>query len=136
MMIIAFCLPSETLEDTLDVTALLHGNDAELILLVDPDQESLSRVVEDTATLWPVTLHTSDLQVGVTRHEEEMVIDQLLTSFVVHALQGVVDTGQVSLQGGEGVLHQSLNVHTLLLGDSGGKTVSLDVATNTDPKYL
>jgi hypothetical protein len=125
--------PSETLKDTLDVTALLHGNDAELILLVDPDQEGLLLVVEDTATLGPVTLHTSDLQVGVTRHEEEMVVDELLTSLVVHASQGVVGTGQVSGQGWEGILHQSLNVHTLLLGDSGGKTESLDVATNTDP---
>ena len=33
--------PGETLENTLDITTLLHGDDTELILLIDPDQESL-----------------------------------------------------------------------------------------------
>merc|ERR1712142_716838 len=55
----------EPLEDALDVTSLLHGDDAELILLVDPDQESFGGVVENATALGPVTLHASDLQVGV-----------------------------------------------------------------------
>jgi len=125
--------PGETLEDTLDVTSLLHGNDTELILLVDPDQESLVSVVEDTTALGPVTLHTGYLQVGVTRHEEEMVIDELLADLLIHTGQGVVGTGQVTFHFGECVLHQSLNIDTLLLGDTGGKTESLDAAANTDP---
>merc|ERR1719273_1983794 len=36
------------ISDTLDITSLLHGNDTELILLVDPDKEGLVLVVEDT----------------------------------------------------------------------------------------
>merc|ERR1712165_142661 len=48
----------ETLEDSLDITSLLHGDNTELILLVDPDQEGLVGVVEDTTALGPVTLHT------------------------------------------------------------------------------
>jgi len=125
--------PGETLEDTLDVTSLLHGNDTELILLVDPDQESLVSVVEDTTALGPVTLHTGYLQVGVTRHEEEMVIDELLAGGLVHAGEGVVVASEVAGQFGEGVLHEGLNVDTLLLGDSGGKTKALDGASNADP---
>ena len=58
--------PGETLENTLDITTLLHGDDTELILLIDPDQESLGGIVEDTTALGPVTLHTGNLQVGVT----------------------------------------------------------------------
>ena len=58
--------PGETLENTLDITTLLHGDDTELILLIDPDQESLVGIVEDTTALGPVTLHTGNLQVGVT----------------------------------------------------------------------
>jgi len=123
----------KTFKDTLDVTTLLHGDDTELILLVDPDQEGLVSVVEDTTALGPVALHTSDLQVGVTRHEEEMVIDELLADLLVHAGQGVVGTSQVTRQFGEGVLHESLNIDTLLLGDAGGKTESLDAATDADP---
>jgi len=120
-------------EDTLDVTSLLHGDDPELILLIDPDEEGLGSVVEDATALGPVTLHTGDLQVWITRHEEEMVIDQLLADLLVHASQGVVVAGQVTFQLAEGVLHQSLNVDTLLLGDSGGKAKALDGSANTDP---
>jgi len=126
----ATCQP---LEDTLDVAALLHGDDAELILLVDPDKEGLGSVVEDATAFGPVALHTSDLQVGVTRHEEEMVIDELLAGGLVHAGEGVVVASEVAGQFGEGVLHEGLNVDTLLLGDSGGKTKALDGASNADP---
>jgi len=122
----------ETLEDTLDVTALLHGNDTELILLVDPDKESFVLVVENTTALGPVTLHTSDLQVGVTRHEEEVVVDELLADGLIHTSQGVVVTSQISFQLGESVLHEGLNINTLLLGDAGGKTESLDGTADTD----
>jgi len=122
----------KTLKDTLDITALLHGNDTELILLVDPDKESFVLVVENTTALGPVTLHTSDLQVGVTRHEEEVVVNELLADGLIHTSQGVVVTSQISFQLGESVLHEGLNINTLLLGDSGGKTESLDGTSNTD----
>merc|ERR1719168_175336 len=124
--------PGETFKDTLDITALLHGNDTELILLVDPDKESFVLVVEDTTAFGPVTLHTSDLQVGVTRDEEEVIIDELLTDALFHTGQRVVVTSQISIQLGESILHESLNIDTLLLGDSGGKTKSLDGAADTD----
>merc|ERR1712012_647893 len=44
-------------EDLLNISSLLHGDDTELILLVDPDEESLVPVVEDTTSLGPVALH-------------------------------------------------------------------------------
>jgi len=40
--------------DSLEVTTLLHRDDAKVILFVAPDQESLVDVVVDTATSWPV----------------------------------------------------------------------------------
>jgi len=123
----------QSLKDALDVTTLLHGDDAELILLVDPDKEGLGVVVEDATALGPVALHTGNLQVGITRHEEEMVIDELLAGGLVHAGEGVVVASEVAGQFGEGVLHEGLNVDTLLLGDSGGKTKALDGASNADP---
>jgi len=123
----------QPLEDTLDVTTLLHGDDTSLILLIDPDQEGLSLVVEDATALGPVTLHTSNLQVGVTRHEEEVVIDKLLADLLVHASEWVVGTSQVTLEPLQGSGDQLLNTNTLLLGDSGGQTESLDGAADTDP---
>jgi len=126
----------EPLEDSLDVTSLLHGDDTELILLVDPDQEGLGFVVEDTTALGPVTLHTGNLQVGITRHEEEVVINQLLAGGLIHASQGVVFAGKIARELGKGVLHQSLNVDTLLLGDAGRKAETLDGTSDTDPSRV
>merc|ERR1719273_575688 len=112
----------EPFEDSLDITSLLHGNDTELILLIDPDQEGLVGIVENTTAFGPITLHTSNLQVGVTRHEQEMVINELLADLLVHSSQSIVVASEVTRQLGEGILHQSLNIDTLLFGDAGGET--------------
>ena len=49
----------ETIEDGSDVSTLLHGDDTELILLIDPDEECLGIVVEDTTASGPVTVETA-----------------------------------------------------------------------------
>ena len=51
-------------EDSLDISSLLHGDDSGLVLLIDPQQEGLGVIVEDSTTLGPVTLHTSNLETG------------------------------------------------------------------------
>jgi len=122
----------QSLEDTLDITSLLHGDDPELILLVDPDQESLGIVVEDASALGPVTLHASHFQVRVSRHEQEVVIDQLLADLLIHASQGVVFASQVTIELGEGTASHLFNSQSLLLGDSGRQSESLDAASNTN----
>ena len=65
-----------------------------------------------------------------------MVIDELLADLLIHTGQGVVGTSQVTFHFGESVLHQSLNIDTLLFGDAGGKTESLDGAADTDSIML
>merc|ERR1712038_107453 len=37
----------KSLKDTLDISTLLHGDDSELILFIDPDKEGLGIIVED-----------------------------------------------------------------------------------------
>merc|ERR1719490_606149 len=113
-------------EDLLNVSSLLHGDDAELILLVDPDEESLLLVVEDTTTLRPVTLHTSNSQVPVSGDEEEMVVNELLADLLVHASQRVVVSGKVRGEVLDSVDHQLLNSNTLVLGDSRGKAKAIN----------
>merc|ERR1719431_2554627 len=115
-----------------DISSLLHGDDTELILLVDPDEEGLLCVVEDATTLRPVTLHTSNGQVPVSRDKEEVVVDQLLADLLVHASQRVVVSGKVGGEGLNCVRHQLLNSKTLVLGDSGRQTESIDGATNAN----
>ena len=90
-------VPGQSFEYTSDISTLLHGNDSKLILFIDPDKECFGCVVEDTTALWPVTLHTSYLQVWISRHEEEVIIDQLLSDLLVHASQWVVFTSKITL---------------------------------------
>merc|ERR1712038_1540765 len=75
----------KSLKDTLDISTLLHGDNSELILLIDPDKEGLGIIVEDTSALRPVSLHTSNSKVSVSRDEEEVVINKLLSDLLVHA---------------------------------------------------
>merc|ERR1712018_962732 len=86
----------KTSKDTLDISSLLHGDDARLVLLVDPHEEGLGVIVEDATALGPVTLHTSNSQVAVSGDEEEVVIHKLLPDGLVHASEGVVGASKVA----------------------------------------
>merc|ERR1712061_466192 len=75
----------KSLKDALDISTLLHGDDSELILFIDPDEEGLSSIVEDTSAFGPVSLHTSNSKVSVSRDEEKVVINKLLSDLLIHA---------------------------------------------------
>merc|ERR1719342_323512 len=109
----------QSVKHLLDVSALLHGDDPELVLFVDPGQEGLVLVVEDSTTLRPISLHASNLEVRITRHKEEMIINQLLSDLLTHSSEREVRSGEVTLEVCKCLLHQVLNVNSLLLGDSG-----------------
>merc|ERR1719310_770195 len=119
-------------EDSLDVATFLHGDDTGLVLLVDPEKEGLGVIVEDSTTLGPVTLHTSDSQVTVSGNEEEVVINQLLTDSLVHASKRIVLASKVTGQLGQSGGHHLLDVNSLLLGDSGGETESVNITSDTN----
>jgi len=122
----------ETGEDSLDIASLLHGDDTGLILLVDPHKEGLGVIVENSTALWPVTLHTSNCQVSVSADKEEVVIDELLSDGLIHASEWVVLASKISIESLKGRGHHLLNVNSLLLGDSGGETESINITSNTD----
>ena len=61
-----------------------------------------------------------------------MVVDQLLADLLVHASQGVVGTGEVTSQLGEGALQQALNSQPLVLGDARGQTEAINGTSNPD----
>merc|ERR1712012_465883 len=119
-------------EDFFHISSLLHGDDAELVLFVHPDQESLVLVVEDTTTLRPVALHASNGKVPVARDEEEVVVNELLTDLLIHSGQRVVVTSKVRGEVLDSIDHQLLDSNTLLLGDSGGKTKAINRTANAD----
>ena len=57
---------AESVEHLEDTSSLLHGDDSELILLIDPDEESLGVIVEDTSAGWPVSVKVASLQESVS----------------------------------------------------------------------
>ena len=85
--------PRQPVEYSLYVTALLHRDDPQLIFFVDPGQEGFIFVVVNAATLRLVPLHPRHLQVWVARHEEEMIINQLLANLIVHPSEREVGAG-------------------------------------------
>merc|ERR1719480_145604 len=122
----------KTSKDTLNISSLFHGDDSHLILLIDPEKEGLGSIVEDTTALWPVTLHTSNSKVTVSTDKEEVIINKLLADRLIHAGERIVSSSKIFSQLGESTAHQLLNINTLLLGDSGGKTESVNATSNTD----
>lgn len=57
---------AESVEDFLDASSLLHGDDSELIFFVDPDEERLGVVVEDSSTGWPVSVQVASFKESVS----------------------------------------------------------------------
>ena len=57
---------AESGEHLSDVGTLLHRDNSELILLVDPDKESLGLIVENTSAGWPVPIETARLEESVS----------------------------------------------------------------------
>jgi len=105
---------SESLEDSLDIGALLHRDDSKLILLVNPDEEVLLGVVEDTSSLRPVSLESSGFKIFVTTLEKEMIGDKLLFLRFGHSLKRVVFTSKLSSELTEGRSDEFLNLLSLL----------------------
>ena len=57
---------AESVEDLEDTSSLLHGDNSQLILLIDPDEESLGVIVEDTSARWPVSVKVACGQESVS----------------------------------------------------------------------
>merc|ERR1712055_530859 len=100
-------------KDSSDISSLLHRNNAELILLIDPDQESLFVIVEDTTTFRPIPLHASNSEVSVSRNKQEVVINKLLADRLLHTSQWIVVASQIFREVLDSIDHQLLDSNTL-----------------------
>jgi hypothetical protein len=56
----------KSVEDSVEVSTWLHRDDTELILFVNPDEEGLGIIVEDTSAFGPFTVETASLQESVS----------------------------------------------------------------------
>ncbi len=70
-----FGLPAES---CFDVPYRLHGDYAQMILLVDPDKKCFGAIVIDAPAVWPVPIQAGGLQETIALFEQKMICDQLL----------------------------------------------------------
>ena len=57
---------TKSIENFLDSSTWLHGNNSQLIFLVNPDQESLVIVMENTSSWWPVSVEVACFQESIS----------------------------------------------------------------------
>jgi len=119
-------------ENFLDVGTLLHGDNSELILFVNPDKEGLGIVVEDSSSLWPVSLESSRLKEFVSSLEKEVIGDQLLSIGVTHATERVVFTFKVTFEFSEGRDDELLDFESLRSGNVGTEWIGGQVSSDSD----
>jgi len=122
----------EALEDLTNVGTLLHRDDTELVLLVDPNEESFGVVVEDTTSLRPFTLKTARLKILITALEKEVISDELCLVSLTHGGERVVLALKLTIEGFEGGDNLLLDLETLGSGHGGSERVIGEVTSNTD----
>jgi len=119
-------------KNLLNVGTLLHGDNSELILFVNPDEEGFGIVVEDTSSLWPVSLESSRLKIFVSTLEEEVIGDQLLSISIGHVSEGVVFTFEVTLELSESRDDEFLDFESLGSGNVGTEWIGGQVSGDSD----
>lgn len=123
---------AKSVEDFEDSTILLHGDDSELIFFVDPDEESLGIVMEDTSTRWPVSVKVASSQESVSLLEEEVVVNELLLSSGVHTIERIESSLKISFEGSTGSNNLSHDFVSLSLGNTRTERVVSQVSSNSD----
>ena len=129
---------AEARKHALDVAAVLHGNDAALVLLVAPAQHSLGRVVEDAAPRRPVAARARRTQqlhrAGLL--EQEAACLQRVLLLAGEIAKRKVRPLQVLGQQAEGFLQHCLHCQTVLLGGARRQREPRDVARRADARRL
>ena len=73
----------EACKNNLDVSALLHRNDAQVITFVNPIHERLGCIMEDATALWPVLMVAGRNLHTILSAEQEVVVNESLSLLVV-----------------------------------------------------
>jgi len=59
----------------------LHRNDSQLIFFINPNEEGLLIVMENTSAFGPFSIQTTCTEESISFLEEEVVVDQLSLIF-------------------------------------------------------
>lgn len=127
---------AEALKHSSDVSTRLHRNNAELILLIDPDKESLGIIVEDSSARWPVSVQSTGFKEPVSFLEKEVVSDELLLVSFAHSSKRVELSGKVTLELTTCLNNLLFYLISLILRDSRSKWNTIQVSSNPDSSAL
>ena len=118
--------------DGLQVTTLLHRDDAQVIFLIAPDQEGLVDVVVDTTTSGPVAASVGSLEETISFLEEETILDELGLDFLGHTSQWVISSLEFTFQACQA--GDDFLFHLLVVGlsQAGVESIAGQGATATD----
>ena len=123
---------TKTLKNWLNIAPHLHTDYPQLVFLIDPYQESLVDVVEDSSSFWPFLVDTCWLQETVSLLKQEVVIYQLLSCCFVHSTKRIVRTFEVTRQWLQHVHDLFLEIDPFLFGHVGCEIVTLQIASNAN----
>ena len=127
---------AQSIKDSLEVSTILHGDDSQLILFVDPDKEGLFFVMEDTSSIGPVSVETNCLKEPISLLEQEVIINQLLSLHLSHVVQWVVCSSEIACETFKCLYYISFDLNSLLVCDSRSERESIKVSTYSDSSTL
>ena len=110
-------------EDSTDISTLLHRNNSKLIFLIDPDQECLFVVVENSSTSWPVSVKATCIKETITFFEEEMISNELLLLLRGHGSKRIEGTSKFSLEAIASLDNLLLDLISLFFRNSWSKRI-------------
>ena len=103
-----------------------------MILFINPDKESLVVVMEDTSSLWPVSLKTAGFKILITTLEKEVIGDELLLLSVGHLGEGVIFTLKFTIELRKSGSDEGFNLESLLSSNGGTKWVGSEISSNSN----
>jgi len=123
---------AESLENGCDVGIILHGDDSQLILLINPDKESLGSIVENTSSIWPVSIEVASGKESISLFEEEMIVDELLLDILLHTGQWIEGSCEVTIEGLASLDDLFHDLISLIVGDTWTKRIASEVSSYSD----
>jgi len=123
---------AKSIENFFDTSSWLHGNNSELIFFINPNEESLGIVVENTSSRWPVSVKVACLQESISFLEQEMVLDELILSIRIHTFKRVEFTGEITFKLFACLDYLLHDFFSLFFRDTWSKRITIQISSDSD----
>jgi len=88
--------------------------------------------MEYSTSLRPVSLHSCNLKIPVTRNKQEVIVHELLPNSLIHPCKWIVSASQVTSQVGKCFFHKSFHIFPLLFCYSRRKSKTINGTSHSD----